>query len=125
MKHLALVLHYCSVKAYKQMRQVFALPSISTLRMWLARIDIGEGFSANIFNLLEIKASFLPEEEKLVSIFFDEVMITEKISYFGNAKPDYFKGFQTKLPGRVDIDINVRAKSALVIMLKSIRSGYK
>lgn len=125
MKHLALILHYCSVKAYKQMRQIFAFPSVSTLRKWLAQIDVGEGFSTNIFNLLKIKASFLSEEEKLVSIFFDEMAITEKITYFGNAKPDYFKGFPTKLPGKSDISTNVRAKSALVLMIKSIRSGFK
>ncbi|XP_062711175.1 uncharacterized protein LOC134289406 [Aedes albopictus] len=46
-----------------------------------------------------IKAKSLPEDEKLVSIFFDEMAITDRISYFGNAQPDYFTGFKTRLPG--------------------------
>ncbi|XP_062716001.1 uncharacterized protein LOC134291799 [Aedes albopictus] len=68
MKHLALILHYCSVKAYKQMRQIFAFPSVSTLRKWLAQIDVGEGFSANIFNLLKIKASFQSKIKHTISL---------------------------------------------------------
>lgn len=125
MKNLALVLQYCSKKAYKQMRQVFALPSISTLRNWLARVDVHEGFSTTVLNLLKIKAKSLPEDEKLVSIFFDEMAITERISYFGNAQPDYFTGFKTRLPGANQVDISSRAKSVLVLMVKSIKSGFK
>lgn len=52
MKNLALILQYCSKKAYKQMRQFFALPSISTLRNWLGRVNVQEGFSTTILNLL-------------------------------------------------------------------------
>lgn len=125
MKNLALVLHYCSTKAYKQMRQVFALPSISTIRKWLAKIDVGEGFSQTVLNLLKLKADTLPLDEKLVTIFFDEMAITEKITYFGNAKVDYFSGYPTKLPSSTYVNTSVRAKSALVVMIKSIKSGFK
>lgn len=125
MKNMALVLQYCSTKAYRQMRQFIALPGLSTVRKWLARINIQEGFSPVIFQLLKLKASTLKEDEKLVTLFLDEMAITERVTYFYKAKPDYFSGFPTKLPGQDNTNTKVRAKSALTLMIKTIRSGFK
>lgn len=39
MKNMAVVLQYCSTKAYRHMRKLFALPGLSTIRRWLGRIS--------------------------------------------------------------------------------------
>lgn len=124
-KNMALVLHYCSPKAYRQMRKYFTLPSISTIKTWLARIDIKEGFSTNILKLLKIKAKCLKDSEKLVSVFLDEISLKERLCYFANAKPDYFVGFPSKLPGDKKVNAKTRANSSLTLMIKTIKSGFK
>lgn len=125
MKNMALVLQYCSTKAYRQMRQFLALPGLSTVRKWLARIVIREGFSTTVFQLLKLKAATMEEAEKLVTLFIDEIALTERISYYFNAKPDVFCGFPSKTPGQDKIDTKARAKSALTLMIKTIKSGFK
>lgn len=92
MKNMAVVLQYCSTKAYRHMRKLFALPGLSTIRRWLGRIDIKEGFSITVLKLLKMKAAFLEDSEKLITLFVDEMAITERVNYVPNAKPDYFSG---------------------------------
>lgn len=71
MRNMAIILHYCSSKAYRQMRKFFTLPSIETIKRWLSRIEIKEGFSTTILKLLKFKVTGLPEDEKLVTVFMD------------------------------------------------------
>lgn len=51
--------------------------------------------------------------------------ITERVTYVPNAKPDYFSGFPTKLPGQHGTNVGVRAKSSLTLMIKTLKSGFK
>lgn len=125
MKNMALVLQYCSTKAYRQMRQFLALPGLSTVRKWLGRIVIREGFSTTVFQLLKLKAATMNQAEKLVTLFIDEIALSERVSYFFNAKPDFFCGFPTKTPEMDRTNTKVRAKSALTLMIKTIKSGFK
>ncbi|XP_062702772.1 uncharacterized protein LOC134285627 [Aedes albopictus] len=94
MRNMALVVNYCSPKAYRQMRTFFRLPSVSTMKKWLSKIEIKDGFSENILKLLKIKSETLPEDERVVTLFLDEMAITEKVSYVANAD----------LPGQVRRD---------------------
>lgn len=125
MRNMALVVNYCSPKAYRQMRTFFRLPSVSTMKKWLSKIEIKDGFSENILKLLKIKSETLPEDERVVTLFLDEMAITEKVSYVANADPDYILGFPTKLPNQQGSDVKVRAKSCLTLMIKTMKSGIK
>lgn len=121
---MAIILHYCSSKAYRQMRKYFTLPSITTIRGWLSKLEVKEGYSTTILKLLKLRASGLPINEKLVTIVMDEMSITQRLTYIANAKEDYFMGFPTKI-GKEETNINQRASLVLTIMVKSIKSGFK
>lgn len=123
-RNMSIILHYCSTKAYRQMRKYFTLPSVETIKRWLSKIEIKEGYSSVVLKLLKFKAAGLPDDEKLVTIFIDEMSVAERLSYCANGNPDYFTGFATKI-GNEEIDIKQRASSALTVMIKSIKSGFK
>lgn len=89
------------------MRKIIAIPGLSTIRKWLNRIEISEGFSTTIFQMLKLKSSVLQDDEKLVTLFLDEMAISERVLYFPHAKPDYFSGFPTKLPGELLTKVSV------------------
>lgn len=124
MKNMAIVLHYCSTKAYRQMRKFFTLPSVNTIQGWLSKLEVKEGYTKSILQLLKIKVARLPADEKLVTIVLDEMSITQRLTYVANAKVDYFQGFPTKV-GNEDNSLTQRANNALTIMVKSIKSGFK
>lgn len=96
-KNMAIILHYCSGKAYRQIRKYFSLPSVGTIKRWLSRLEVKEGFSKVIFKLLKVKAATLPLDERVVTIFLDEMSISQRLTYVANAKTDYFTGFPTKV----------------------------
>lgn len=124
MRNMSIILHYCSAKAYRQMRRYFTLPSVETIKRWLSKIDIKEGYSTAVLKLLKFKAAGLPEDEKLVTMFIDEMSVSQRLTYCANGNPDYFTGFATKVNNE-ETDIKQRASSALTIMIKSIKSGFK
>lgn len=124
MRNMAIILHYCSSKAYRQMRRFFSLPSVGTINRWLSRLQIKDGYSTTVLKLLKFRVAGLPEDEKLVTIFIDEMSVSQRLTYFANSQPDYFMGFPTKV-GRESTNFNQRASSALTIMVKSIKSGFK
>lgn len=113
MKNMAIILHYCSGKAYKQMRKYFALPSINTIKKWLSRLDVKEGFSTVILKLLKLKAAALPRDERVVTIFLDEMSVSQRITYVANAKTDYFTGFPTKV-SNLKFDVKEAKKNHLI-----------
>ncbi|XP_065082061.1 uncharacterized protein LOC135704508 [Ochlerotatus camptorhynchus] len=124
MRNMSIILHYCSSKAYRQMRKIFTLPSVETIKRWLSRLNIKEGFSSTILQLLKFKVAGLPEDEKLVTVFIDEMSVSQRLTYVANSDPDYFMGFPTKV-GKETVNMNQRASAALTIMVKSIKSGFK
>lgn len=124
MKNMAIVLHYCSNKAYRQMRKYFTLPAITTIKSWLKRLEIKEGYTTSILQLLKLRAAGLQEDEKLVTVFVDEMSVEKRLTYISNAKEDYFNGFETKLYHE-DTNLQQLASNALTVMIKSIKSGFK
>lgn len=74
--------------------------------------------------MLKFKAVGLPEDEKLVTIFIDEMSVSQRISYCANAKMDYFTGLATRI-GNEENNVMKRASSALTVMIKSMKSGFK
>lgn len=124
-KNIALSILYCSNKAYRQLSQHIKLPSISLLKKWIQNVQINEGISENVLQLLKSKAQFIPESAKLVSICFDEMTLKEGLQYLANANPDEIVGFPSMLPDQDHIDITSRSKSVLVFMLKGISTDFK
>lgn len=50
--------------------------------------------------------------------------VAQRLTYVANGQPDYFTGFPTKV-NDTNVNINERASSALAIMVKSMKSGFK
>ena len=80
-KTLALSLFHSSPKTYKMLRKIFALPSVTTLRTIVAKVDIAPGFSKNILEALRLKTQNLTPCNKLVCLALDEMVIKEGVSY--------------------------------------------
>lgn len=67
-----------------------------------------------MFKLIKIKSAFLEPSEKFITLFIDEMAITERLTYI-----------PTKLPDQHETNVGVRAKSALTLMVKTLKSGFK
>ncbi|MPC32786.1 hypothetical protein E2C01_026115 [Portunus trituberculatus] len=63
------------------MRQVFNLPSPSTLHSWLRKIPLSTGWSKPTLAVLKKKAETLAKEETLCGIVFDAMSIKESLHF--------------------------------------------
>lgn len=124
LKSLALRVYYCSPRAYREVQNIFRLPSVSLIKKWLQRIKIEEGFSPNVQTLLREKAQTLKLSERVVSVVVDEMTLRPNLTYHGKSKPDVILGFPTKLPDK-DLQTDVSASSVLVVMVKGLVLGFK
>ena len=91
-KAFALSLFHASPKAYRILKQLFLLPSVSTLRRTMRKIGIYPGFNRPILKALETKISSMPAHSKLCCVIFDEMALKEIVEY--NAKKDYVEGLE-------------------------------
>jgi hypothetical protein len=70
-KRFALAIYHASPKAYKILKKMFSLPSVSTLRRVLQNIEIQPGLSTNILEALSLKVKALPPPNNVCAIVFD------------------------------------------------------
>ena len=117
-KTFALSLLHSSPKTYKLLRKVFALPSISTLRTIVARVNINPGFSSNILEALRLKTQNLPPCNKLVSLVLDEMVIKEGVSY--DKHNDALEGLVHTIERGEEL-----ANHALVFMVRGLLLKWK
>ena len=117
-KTFALSLLHSSPKTYRLLRKVFALPSLSTLRQIVARVDIMPGFSKNILHALELKTKALTLNDQLVSLVVDEMSIKEGVSY--DKHHDAIEGFVHTTERGEEL-----ANYALVFMVRGLLTKWK
>ncbi|KAK7457998.1 hypothetical protein BaRGS_00039119 [Batillaria attramentaria] len=119
-KTVALSLFHSSPKAYRRLKKIFLLPSVSTLRRSLQNIELYPGFNSKILSALSIKVKSLPPGNELCVLIFDEVSIKEGVSY--DPKRDRVEGLE-------DCGTHGRgehiANHALVFMLRGLRANWK
>ncbi len=80
---LALTIHLLSPRAYRhlQRNKVLPLPGPTTLREYLRRFQIQEGFMDNVLEFLKAKIQSMPANDRIVGIMFDEVHLKKTIEY--------------------------------------------
>lgn len=91
-KALALAIFHTSPKAYRLLKQIFILPSVSTLRKIMRNVQVYPGFNDHILQALKVKVSGMGENSNLCCIAFDEMSIKENVSY--NQERDYIEGLE-------------------------------
>ena len=93
LKTIALGIKYQSTKAYKYLRHIFHLPSVSTLDQLVSNfVKLEPGLSEPIFAALKKKVANMTLVEKNVILCFDEMAIKTFLSYKANT--DEVEGFQ-------------------------------
>lgn len=117
-KVFALALLHSSPKTYKLLRKVLALPSVTTLREVMRKVDITPGLSGSILEALRLKAASLTNNDKLVSLVMDEMVIKEGVSY--DRSKDIVEGFTHTTERTEEL-----ANHALVFMVRGLLSKWK
>lgn len=79
----AIVILGLSPKAYAYLRDEcnLPLPSISSVKRYLANIEIQPGVLQCLINIMSIEGQKMTELERVVALSFDEVMIARRYSY--------------------------------------------
>ena len=122
-KPLSLTLYHQSPKCYKMLRKIFALPSVSTLKRFMQKLDIRvrPGFPACIFDALKTKVKQMPEAQKLCTLVFDEMSIKEGLTY--DVVRDTIEGFENA--GEIGVQTKYAANHAGVFMVRGIIGRWK
>ena len=79
----AITLKCISPKAYRLIQNVWKLPlpAPSTLDRWVSNIKCEHGILHSVLRLMQIRSATLNDAEKLCSLSFDEMSITQKYVY--------------------------------------------
>ena len=91
-KATALSLFHSSPKAYRLLKGIFVLPSVSTLRRCMRQVSVYPGFNENILQALKLQVSSMPSTSSLCAIVFDEMSIKESVNY--NKERDEVEGLE-------------------------------
>jgi hypothetical protein len=76
----------------------FKLPAVSTIRKWMSRFQVNEGFCPNLLKLLAIRCKGLEAEDRVCNLMVDEISLKKGIEY--NATLDVLMGVRTDLHGK-------------------------
>ena len=119
-KMLALSIFYQSRKAYRLLSKLFALPSKRTLQKSLQNTNIAPGFNDAIFQALKLKVTTMHQNDKYVSLVFDEMSLKSALVY--NKDLDHVEGFEDlgELGGSHFV-----ADHALAFMVRGLYSKWK
>lgn len=92
-RQFAVCLFYKSRKAYGYLRdkQLFALPCVSKTRRWVNELDLAQGKTGNLLELLKHKTARMSPKERECVVMWDEMSIKECLEW--NTKKDYVEGF--------------------------------
>lgn len=119
-KFLALEIYKKSPRTYRLLSRLFCLPSVSTLKNLLNRVELKTGINENMFASLANMAKKHSNTDNLCTLIFDEMAIRKHLSY--NSKTDNIDGYQDHgLQGRT----TQIASHALVFMVAGIRKKWK
>ena len=119
-KTLALSLFHASRHVYRVLSKMFILPSVSTLRSCMRKINIYPGLNFKIIHALFSKVKVMASGGELCSLVFDEISLREGVSY--DEGKDEIEGLE---------DFGLFGKSkyvanhATVFMLKGLKFNWK
>ncbi|KAF2905576.1 hypothetical protein ILUMI_00604 [Ignelater luminosus] len=93
-KSLALSIYYKSPATYRLLlnKLKFALPSISTIRLWLRVVHLSTGINQSIISRLREKVKCMSSAEKQAVLLFDEISIKKHLQY--SSPHDFIEGFE-------------------------------
>lgn len=117
---LAMAVYFASPKCYRILSKIFALPSISTLKRKLRRIEIYPGFNEKIIKALGEKIALMGNGSNLCTIVFDEMTLKKFLEY--HSLRDELEGLE---------DFGTFSKTdevcdhALVFMVRGITTHWK
>jgi hypothetical protein len=117
--HFATGLHFASAQAYRFMQNVMLLPTKKSLHAWLSKIDVNEGFSDDVFRLMETKSQSMSAQQRLCTVMFDEMSLKSHLDY--SRRRDKIIGLES-----INNDDNCRlANHALVFMACGVCSNWR
>lgn len=127
-KTFASAIYYCSPKAYNFLRKYFGLPTVRSLRLWLQNLSVAPGINQNIMKLLKFKVTQLPEQDRVVSLVFDEMSLKENVTY--NSSADIFEGYPDLSEELKCGDSSANqpltfANQATVVMVRGLKKNFK
>lgn len=82
-KKFALYLYYCSTKAYEFVRKEIKLPSLRTVRRWLATTACYPGFTQEALDAIKEKRTS-SDREMMVCLMVDGMSIRKQIEFDGS-----------------------------------------
>ncbi|KYN22222.1 THAP domain-containing protein 9, partial [Trachymyrmex cornetzi] len=118
-KKFALSLYFLSPKNYKELKKTIALPSVRSLQLFTQTWNTVPGINEKLFEALKVKLSTLPLIERHCVLCADETSLKSFLFY--DILRDEIIGFEDF----GDRKTSVPAKSALVIMARSIAGNWK
>lgn len=117
-KAMALSLLHASPKAYRTVRKIISLPSVSTLRRVMQKVGIYPGFNDNILQALKKNLSS-DKSKQLCIVAFDEMALKEEATY--NIEQDNIEGLEDFGDNRT----RYLANHATVFMVRGILAPWK
>lgn len=125
LKRLGLSINYISPRAYRLLRTIFRLPSISTLNDLTTNWQYSPGLNPKLFNMLKIKLNNFSDMSKNCVLCFDEICIKSNLYY--NKGTDEIIGFDNNENGDTEKDKSKikGANHVLVLMARGIAMSWK
>ncbi|RXG62248.1 Transposable element P transposase [Armadillidium vulgare] len=117
---LCLTLYYTSPLLYNVLREIFKLPSVSSLRLWTRKLNIQVGVCPRLFSVLSAKMLKVHEVDKICVLYIDEMSIKKSLEY--NSRFGSILGFVDYGNGRREPKL---ANTALAFMVRSLHSNWK
>ena len=111
-KLLALSLHSYGPQAYRFLSQMFALPSRSTLSVWLQSLEIMPRFCQDVIHAIPCKVQCMTSKDRVCVLMIDEM--SSKIFLAYDCCNDLIVGYEDCGPGYSRKKLPV--SSALVFM---------
>lgn len=118
-KKFALSLYFLSPRNYRELKKSIALPSVRSLHLFTETWNIVPGINDKIFQALKFKLNTLPVIERHCILCADEMSLKNYLFY--NISRDKIIGFEDNGYNKS----STPAKSALVIMARSIAGNWK
>lgn len=117
---VALSLFHASPKAYRLLKTVFLLPSISTLRKTMQKVSIYPGISDRIIEALQGMVAAMPLNSNICALIFDEIQLKEEVVY--NKERDEVEGLEDFGKGQKTVNV---ANHATVFVVRGLVTKWK
>jgi hypothetical protein len=121
MKSFALSMFYKGPKAYKFLSSIFALPSKSSLDVWLQGMLVPPGLNEQVLHALSFRVNELNTRDRVCALLIDEISIKSNLCY--DRQMDVVVGYEDL--GGYGGRTKLIATNALVFMVRGLASNWK